>query len=366
MKKYKVSIIGAGNGGRAFASYLAQRGHEVRLGFRTFRNIRKIFLTHKIISDGEIEGIFALDSVSNDYSRIIKNSDVILIVVPASAHSSIIKHITPFLTDNQVILLNPGRTWGAVEAYNIIRRRRPYLRIFVGETQTLLFTCRKRDDYGVSVLRVKDEVKCCFYPEYNNNYMRPVIGTLFPQLSIVDDIRVTSLNNIGAMVHPATVLLNSGAICRKQCFNFYRNGVNEQLGRVLEQIDAERCAIMEALHVDGLSYLEWAKEVYGVSATSMCEAFRMIDSYKTIGAPKNLRKRYLTEDVPTGLVPLQSIAHYLNIPTPTIDAVVHLVDTILGTNYATNGRTIENVNLPLRLIDTIDEILLPETFLETI
>jgi opine dehydrogenase len=46
-----------------------------------------------------------------------------LIVTPAFAHKTIAKQIAPFLKEDQIILLNPGRTFGAVEFRRMIEKK---------------------------------------------------------------------------------------------------------------------------------------------------------------------------------------------------------------------------------------------------
>jgi len=164
MNKEEITILGAGHGGRAFAAYLANRGYNIKLGFRTMKYIQKIYISKQIISEGIISGIFHLNRVSNHYSKLIRNSKIILIVLPASVHLEVIRKIIPYLQDDQIILLNPGRTWGAIEIFNEIKRKRPELKIHVGETQTLLFTSRKIEDFGVNIIAIKENVDVCFFP----------------------------------------------------------------------------------------------------------------------------------------------------------------------------------------------------------
>jgi len=56
----------------------------------------------------------------------------------------------------------------------------------------------------------------------------------------------------------------------------------------------------------------------------------------------SLDVRYLTEDIPTGLVPLSSIGKYISISTPNINSVIVLANTLLNKNFYKSGRTIEN------------------------
>ena len=95
---------------------------KVKLGFRTFNNIKQIYYNREIISEGEISGTFEINDVSPIYKYVIKDVDIIMMVLPANIHLSIIKEIIPFLQENQIILLNPGRTWGAIQVYNEIKR----------------------------------------------------------------------------------------------------------------------------------------------------------------------------------------------------------------------------------------------------
>lgn len=350
IKEKKVAIIGSGSGGRAFAAYLAEKGYSINLGVRTPENHKTIFTEHVITSKGAVSGTFPLDLVSTDYKEIVRGCKLILIVTPATAQKVIIREIASVLEAGQIVLLNPGRTWGAIQAYNIISQNNTSGQIYVGETQTLVFTCRKQKDYGVNIIKIKDKVNYCFYPEISNGFVKEYLNNAVPELKPVNDIRITSLNNIGAMVHPATVLLNSGSILRQTKFKFYREGTSAPLADVVEALDKERCEILDILDVHGLSLLEWFKSVYGLEAESIAEAFQKNPSYENIGCPERLNMRYLTEDVPTGLVALSSIGHYLDLDMEICDSLICLTDNLLHTNFAQNGRTIKNIGVPLKYL----------------
>jgi len=355
-----IAVVGAGNGGRAFAAYLAARGYRVNLLLQTVEHSFTIWDTGMITSDGELSGTFKLNVVTSNPKEAIEDASVILVVTPASSHKIVTRTILPWLKSGQIILLNPGRTWGAVEVYHTIKRFRPELRICVGETQTLLFTCRKVSDYGVNISKIKDEVECCFYPEYINEIVEPVIMSIFPRLTFVDSILETSINNIGALVHPAITILNSGSICRKTPFKFYQNGVNDRIVRVVEEIDKERLSILNALDIPALSYPEWARQVYGVESTSYLDAFLSVECYKEIGSPSSLDLRYITEDVPTGLVPLASIAYHLGIKIPTIESVINLAGLLVNIDFWEEGRTFENLGLnPSQLLPKVSSTEIP-------
>ena len=339
---FNITIIGAGNGGRAFAVYLSRLGHDVTLLYRTSKYVENIKKTKRIVSFGNIEGSYKIKNITNNYKKAIEDADIILYVIPASAHRMITKQILPFVKNNQIIILNPGRTWGAIEVYNTIKKYRPKLQIHVGETSTLLFTCRKIQDYGVSILKIKNSVDFCFYPEKDNELLFPIINSIFPEFNQVDDIRETSLNNMGAVIHPVVTIMNAGSITRKSQFKFYEEGVSKNIANLVEKVDKERCEILKNIGVNPITLINWANKAYGCNATDYHQVFHQIESYKDIDAPMSLRIRYLSEDVPTGLVPLSSIARFLKISTPNINSVIVIANTLLNADFYKYGRTIEN------------------------
>ncbi|UYP43974.1 hypothetical protein NEF87_000259 [Candidatus Lokiarchaeum ossiferum] len=346
MKSNEITIIGAGNGGRAFAVYLSDLGFKVKLGFRTYENISTILRTGKIVSKGLMKGIYPIGRISPNYVNLIHNSKYIFIVVPAHVHIEIIERILPSLSDGQILILNPGRTFGAVEVYNFIKRKRPNLRIKVAETQSLLFTCRKISDSGVDIIKIKNSLDICFYPEREDIKIQKELKTIFPQLNFVSNILETSLNNIGALLHPTISILNAGAILRKNDFFFYRD-VSLQIANVIKEMDKERCLILNKLGIRPKTFLQWVRDSYNVNASNYFEAFRIIEPYKKIKAPKDLNNRYLMEEVPTGLIPLSSLGKYLNIPTPIIDSFITLAGSLLGVNFYKNGRTLSRIRFPI-------------------
>jgi opine dehydrogenase len=351
MKTRKITVIGAGNGGRAFAAYLSSKGHEVVLFNRTLSRVKHIAETLQITSEGEITGTFPLKAVTDDYHAAITDACLILVVLPASAHAEVAAKMAPSLQDGQVILLNPGRTWGAIEVKSIIKKTRPELDVYVGETQTLLFTCREVEDRGVKIFKIKNDNPFCFYPEQDNRYVDYFITELFPNMSVADDIKITSLTNIGAIIHPTAVVLNAGSISRQEKFLFYREGLTPEVVNIIEKVDQERCKIAEQLDMRPEPFLEWAKKVYGVEFTTYYDAFQNIEPYKEIGSPSTLFSRYITEDVPTGLVPFASMGRYFGIPTPFTDSIILMASSLVGTDFMEKGRTNENVALPIEVLE---------------
>jgi len=70
-----------------------------------------------------------------------------------------------------------------------------------------------------------------------------------------------------------------------------------------------------------------------------------------------LTSRFVTEDVPYGLVLISSIGKRFNVPTPTVDAIIHLASVLNGTDYRKEGMTLEKLGLGDMSKEEIEEYL---------
>jgi opine dehydrogenase len=341
----KFCIIGAGNGGRAFATYLSAHGHPVTLYNRSYTRIAAIKKKGGIKSTGEIKGFFKINRITQKLDYAVKDADVILVVTPASAHKYIAQEIAPFLTKDQIILLNPGRTFGAIEFLKTIQEQIGSFPVFIAETQTLLFTSRQLNKNGVQILKIKNKVLFSAYPEKYTFFVYDTLKEIFPQLHPAEDYLKMTLTNIGMLLHPTLSVLNSGMIDIGKKFKFYSEGATKRTCMVLEQLEFEINEICQKLRLKRYNFCKWVKNSYGVKGNCIYDSIRNIEAYKDIDSPNQLNTRYFTEDVPTGLVPLKSIGDILKINTPVIDSIITLSSIIMGIDFEKQGRTVENLDL---------------------
>jgi len=353
-------VIGAGSGGRAFAAYISSKGHPVSLYNRSYSRISEIKRKGGIEAKGALEGFFPLELVTQDLKLAVKNADVIMVVTPASAHKNIAKELTPILSTNQIIILNPGRTFGSVEVKRIIENKNLNKFVKVGETQTLLFTSRELPENKVEIIKIKNEVNFATFPNKYTHIVCDILNNVFPQLTPVDNYLEVTLNNIGMLLHPTISLLNAGMMDFGKKFKFYKEGATSRVCEVIENIELELNEIFQKLYLKQLKYYKWAEKSYGVNGANIYEAIQKVEAYKNINAPAKLITRYFTEDVPTGLVPIASLGVFLNVPTPTIDSIIQLSSILCGKDYKIEGRTIANLYLLDFLLNYLNELRISE------
>lgn len=345
-KQLSFAVIGGGHGGQGMAAYLGYLGNRINLYNRTLLNVEKIREQGFIKMEGCISGKGYIDIVTDNIENAIRGVDVIMITVPASAHKEIAVLIAPYVTAEQYVVLNPGRTGGALEFKNIIHMYNPMKNICIIEAQTFLFACRVLQKGIVRIMSKKNEVKVAALPAVRTKEFINTIGSTIPEFVETSSVLDTSFNNIGALLHPIPTILNCGRIeSTKGDFLYYIEGITPTVAKIIQEVDFERMRIACALGTEVISLLEWLGYTYGAYGVTICEALANVKGYWDLKAPSKMDTRYIFEDVPQSLVPLSDMGRYLGICTPTIDSMIHLASVMHGKDYYMLGRKVVDMGL---------------------
>lgn len=353
-KQIDFAVIGGGHGGQGLAAYLAYLGYNVNLYNRTITNIDKISKQGIIEMEGSISGKGYMNIVTDNIEKAIKGVNIIMVAVPANAHKYIATLIAPYITDEQYIVLNPGRTGGALELLNIIRNINSAKKPCVIEAQTLLFACRIIEEGKVAMLSKKNHVKVAALPATRTKEFISIIHHIIPEFVQTNSVLDTSFNNIGAILHPIPTILNCGRIeSTKGDFLHYIEGITPAVAKVIEEADYERMQVAEALGAKPISLKEWLEYTYDAYGNTICDALHNVKGYRGIKAPDNLDTRYIFEDVPQSLVPIADMGKHLGIETPIINSIIHIASIIHDKNYYKIGRKVEDMGLDELSVDEI-------------
>lgn len=348
MSELRLAVLGAGHGGRAMAADLAARGYDVNLYNRTPDHVRTIKARGGIELQLEVEErVFGpLRLVSDDIAEVLGDADLVMVVVPASAHADIASACAPHLQDGQIVVLNPGRTGGALEFWRVLKEAGCTADVIVSEAETLLFASRATGPAEVRIFRRKNTVPLAALPATRTEEVLDILSEVYPQFVAAPNVLHTSLNNMGAVFHPVLALLNAGWIERTLGdFQFYHDGVTPSTARVLEVIDRERVTVAAALGVRAQTALEWLATAYSATGNNIFEAMHDNPGYRGITAPRTLRHRYIYEDVPFSLVPIVELGKRFGVNVSAIDSMIQLACIIYGTDLYHHGRTLEHMGL---------------------
>jgi len=347
MKTKRIIILGAGNGGQAMAAEMTLAGYEVVLYDRYEEAIAPILKRRGIeLSGVAAQGFAPLAKVTTDLKEALLEKGFILVVLPAFAHAYIAEQIAPLLRKDDMIILSPGSTGGALEFRRVLSEQGAPKDVKVGETNTLIYACRISGPGHVKILGVKDYLGMAALPAKDTQALLEPLKELYPQAYAEKNVLTTGLNNMNPIFHIFPTLSNLGWIEATQGkFRFYHDGITPSVAKLVEAIDRERMRLCQSLGIPTLSGIEWQKKFYGAKGCSLPEVLRSNRSYDEIQAPPSKETRLLAEDVPMGLVPMAEIAKIAGVQTPFMDSAILLASEIMGQDYRATGRNLRAMGL---------------------
>ncbi|MDP2038064.1 MAG: NAD/NADP octopine/nopaline dehydrogenase family protein, partial [Ignavibacteria bacterium] len=229
--KPKFAVLGAGHGGLAMVGHLALMGFEVKLYNRSEERLWGVKSMGGVTLEGEIEGFAKIDVASTNMKEVIENVEIIMVVVPATAHEFIAEQCAPYLHDGQIVILNPGRTFGALEFKQVVKKMGNTSDVIFAEAQTFIYASRVVGPAQAHIYRIKNSIPVASIRAYLIPKVLERLRVAYPQFVAGDNIFKTSFDNIGAVFHPTICILNSGWIEDDAEFQFYLEGVTESVAR---------------------------------------------------------------------------------------------------------------------------------------
>lgn len=334
-------VIGAGNQGFAVAGHLAISGHKVNMWNRSFDAFKELIKTHQIECTGAINGLGAINRISQNINDIM--AQIIYISTPSVAHDYLAYILSDVVNCDSIIILSPGRTFGAICFEDSLKKYGCKSIPQILETQTIIHTCRKTSARSVQIYALKNNVKVSsIRKDETKRLVKELPLELRKYLSVADNVIETSMGNVGMILHCAPTLMNIGSIESDNIsFKFYFDGISKSVADYIEEIDKERLLIANKLRVKLESTVDWINRTYNIYGRSIYESIRNNSAYSDIEAPNTIQHRYLEEDVPYGLVPLEYIAKDLSLKVPYIENTIDTANLIMKKDYRIIGRKIE-------------------------
>jgi opine dehydrogenase len=348
-EKTRFTVIGAGHGGKAMAAHLGLMGFPTVLYNRTAERIAAI----KELGGIDLEsypggpvGFGKLTLATSNLGESLEDANVIMVVVPSSAHADIAKACALHVKDGQTIILHPGRTCGAIEFAKILKDEGCASDVTIAEAETFIYASRSDGPAQARIFRIKEAVPLAALPATKTRAVLDIIHTAYAQYIDGGNVLQTGLNNMGAIFHPALTLLNAGWIeATHGDYQFYIDGVTPSVAKVLEALDRERVTVASSLGIRARTAQEWLKLAYDSEGENLYEAIQNQQGYYGIKAPATLAHRYIFEDVPMSMVPIASLGQAYGVSVRAMDSIIRLACIVHRTDYWRRGRTLDKLGI---------------------
>jgi opine dehydrogenase len=345
-----VAIIGTGIGGIYLAAELGMLGCQLRLHDLDDSRLAAIRARGGIDVDGTNGGFATVERATTALAAAVDGAEIIVIVTGGNAQETVASSLAPLLRDGQIVLLIQGNTGGALVVRRALDRAGCRARTGVAEMDNYPYSCWRRGPTRIEPIVKKRWLQIATFPGNRIGAVFPRLSPLFPHAIATPNAIHTGFTNANAMLHVANCVANAAHIERGQAYKFYAEGVTPAVARLYEAINAERVAVAAALGATVLNLADWFDRVYGVREANLVEACQRLTTnadgpYQATGTPKSLEHKYVTEDVPTGLIPMSALGVAAGVKTPAIDALVAIACLMTGKTFAAEGRTLERLGL---------------------
>ncbi len=337
-----IAVVGAGNGGHAMAAHMSLKGLPARLYElpRFADSIRPAQERGGIELTGVVgEGFARLEMITTDIAAAIKGVNHIFVVTQALGHEAVAELCAPYVEENQTMILFPG-SGGALQVAKTFKDKGVAQKVYIAEAVTLPYACRLKGPAWVNVHHgsgVREVIAT--FPGVDVEAVIEATQPAYPMLTPATHVLETALYNGNILLHPIGVIFNLGRIEYSQGeFWMYKEGFTPSVLKIMEALDREKMALLRALNVEPRSfeaYYEWRYQ------NNPWADFAPTSSK----GPTSARTRYLSEDIPIGMVLWASLGELLNIPTPTAHSLIHISSVIHDTDYWQGGRTLEKLGL---------------------
>ena len=377
--------------GRAFLADYLSKGYHV-IGYTrptehgkevldAIHKLNGLYLERPENSNKEQSRFLPLNGseVTADLEYMVNNVDIVIVAVPSTAHASAMQEMSDcgIWRRRIPVVLSPARSVASPYMWKILGERYPIVCF-----STCPYSCKAPKPEVSLIKRRKRTYIASLEGDINKKHV-DMLRELFPQAALTTVPALTSLNNIGGVFHCATYMLNIDEIERRKAageiFSFYMDGIaaRPEVGEVLEQIDQVRLQIAHALGIRTFGLKEnprediWRKLTNGLRALEEesaddidilrrirkeftefldnCVISARIEGEslsKAIGRTPTYQKnsvpqlRYVTEDIPTGLVAFEALAKMLDVECSACTKIIDMYNQRFNTDARSIGRNL--------------------------
>jgi opine dehydrogenase len=343
----KVAILGGGNIALATSVEFSSSGFKVNVfELPEFRNS-----IQPVIKRGGIEfsgisgnGFTKLNIITDDIEEALEDAGLIILSVPAYGHKIFFETCLPHLQDGQIFLIATGY-FGCLRFAKKIHGLGKH--VLMAEMNITPYTCTKISPTHLYIngKREGKETYIAALPAKDTIKVLNILKSIYPGITPAQNVLQTSLDNINWIIHPPVTLLHRGMVERTENFTLpLRDSIPPSVVKLMEDMEKERLMLGQAFGLN-LPPIQHCLEIGGESV-ELEKAIRQTKEFETYDYKyyKGTHK-YMNEDLYHGLPPLSSLARLIEVPTPTIDAVIHIFSIIDDIDYMNEGVNAEKMGI---------------------
>jgi opine dehydrogenase len=287
-------------------------------------------------------------------AQLCRDSDLLLIAVPATGHRRVMDALMPWLRDGQVVMVSSMASLSALYLFeNALRANR---QLTVISFNTTVLTARRDSPGHVRIMTRRGSVGVSALPQGRTSEAVALCTTLFGGgFSAQENALSSSLSNVNPGTHVPLALFNWTRIERAEAWPQYRY-LTPGVARVIQRLDAERRALAHAfgLEVGGVE-THFARSFGTTSARLEDIADELHAKRGGPPGPASLDTRFLSEDLPYGLVFLEALGRLAGVPMPATRMMVESASLVAGHDYAQDNDLLAPLALTTETVEGLQD-----------
>ena len=332
------------------AALLHHNGHDPMLWSPSGRGTAALADGAALIANGATDAAFR-PRLAGDAEELARGNDVLILALPAYGHKAVMDAMAPHVRDAQHVIISSHASLGAIYLTQLLDRRGVTAPITAWSTTAV--TARRQSGTEVRINTVRRLVDLCTVPDRWSQDGLSVCRRLFgDRFQPRDGLLAISLSNLNPQNHMGIALGNMTRMERGETWSQGRN-VTPNVGRLLEALDQERLAIASALDLEVRTIFEHFHLSFHVPVASISEMNQQMHARGRGGTgPATANSRYVTEDVPYGLLVTVALGELAGRPARLHDAGTQIFSAMYGRDFTAENELLNA--LDLQRYDTFD------------
>ena len=364
----KVTIIGGGNGGFAAAADLTIRGNQVTL----FELPQFADGLKEVIERGGIEmeayetnglkgGFAKLHKITTDIQEALAESDIVIMIAPSYSTANMAKVCAPYLRDNHIFCMMPGNFGGILYFANEVKKSGNNANVQYADFSCMIYATRKKTPSSSWVRGYKHNLGVAMFPSNGSEGAFARLKSIYPYIKQYNNVIETGMSNINTTLHTSLMLLNAANIDNQEDRLFYREcTTSPSLDNIMDALNEERVALNTLPNMAVPTLVQIIKDWYGYQGAvgeTVVELQHSIPHFAYSPMPKTMNYRYVTEDVPFGLIPIAEFLGKMGFKNTMHTALVNIMCAVCKKDFYDGAMSLEKMGLDGMNIDQVMDYL---------
>ncbi len=286
---------------------------------------------------------------------LVAGAEALVIALPAYGHKTVLDAIAPHITPGQIVIFSSHASFGALYLSRLLAARGVTVPIVAWGTTAV--SGRQLSPTSVNVNTIRKQVDLATVPASESAKGLSICQSLFGDRFLDrGSLMAIALSNLNPQNHMGIALGNMTRMERGESWSQGQN-VTPNVGRLLEDLDRERIAIASKLGLEVRNIFQHFHLSFHVPMSSISQMNQEMHEAGNGGSgPTTADSRYVTEDVPFGLVMTAKIGRLAGHPAELHEAGIRIFSAMYGRDFTAENDLLTALDLDAMSLDELKEL----------